>query len=315
MDESRKLFSSIRAQGYAQVKVLRVCNVVVILQELVDSALCIFRLGKLRRNVNLPVRKLLIDCLNPLGYSSLSRIDFLTATYKANNRSPVLALIQRPYKERRLGNREILNLLLIAVCSASFEIVGKSLVRPGALRFIENSNVLDFTKSGIRHFYSLCRVNFKDAAFRRVLYLRKHIVTIAVNHLDRLAYLAARVGQFLFLALLTASLIVVLCQSLSQHRNKRAVAGQINCALILYRLVLSLIRLPYCYVEANKCFASSRDAGHKANTLLPLFLARFNNVKINTDIDAEFVILSGYFDQIPGRGILQPNVIDFRYFQ
>ena len=59
--------------------------------------------------------------------------------------------------------------------------------------FISRGNVLDLAEAGSFHSYCLMRVNFKHAVFDRNFDFGQHIVAIPVYHLDRLAYLAARI--------------------------------------------------------------------------------------------------------------------------
>ena len=112
------------------MQIIVVGHMGVILQKLVDLALGVFRVGQLRRDVNMPVREPLIQRGNPFRDSGLAGVDLLAAADQADDCRPVLPLITRPDQEGCFGHREIRHLQLVAVGSAAFEIVRKPLVRP-----------------------------------------------------------------------------------------------------------------------------------------------------------------------------------------
>ena len=107
-----------------------ISDVVIIFQQCVDLALCIFGFGKFRRNINLPMREFFIQRLDPFGDARFTRVDLLTATDKTNDRCPVFTLIERPNKERRFGYREVWHFQFVPVCSTTLEIIRKTPMRP-----------------------------------------------------------------------------------------------------------------------------------------------------------------------------------------
>lgn len=72
----------------------------------------------------------LVEGLDPFRYTGLSGVDLLPATDQANNRCPILPLIQRPNEKSRLGVGEILDLEFVAVGSSALEVICEPLVGP-----------------------------------------------------------------------------------------------------------------------------------------------------------------------------------------
>lgn len=119
------------------------------LQEFIHAAFGIFGLCELVGDIDVPVWKMLVQCLDPFGDTSLARVDFLTAAHKAYDGGPVLALVKRPDEEGSLRHGEVGHLQFVAVSAAAFQIVGQALVRPRTLRLIEDGHVLHFSVTSL----------------------------------------------------------------------------------------------------------------------------------------------------------------------
>lgn len=89
--------------------------------------------------------------------------------------------------------------------------------------------MLHLSKARLFHFDRLVRIDFQYTVFDGILDFRQHIIAVTVYHLNGFAHFAARVGQLLWLTLLSTFFVIVLSKRLIKHRNQRTVAGKINC--------------------------------------------------------------------------------------
>ena len=90
-----------------------------------------------------------IQSCDPFGDSGFASVDLLAAANEANDRCPVLSLIQRPDQKSSLRHGEVRDLQFVAIGSTAFEIIGESFVCPGTLRFVENGNVFYLAIPGL----------------------------------------------------------------------------------------------------------------------------------------------------------------------
>ena len=246
---------------------------------------------------------MVIERIDPLRNSGLSRIDFLSAANQANNDRPVFSLIQRPDEERRLGDGKIRHLQFVSISPASFEVIRQALMCPCPLCFIENGDVLHLSISRMLHFDSFGGIDFKDSIFDRILNLREHVIPITVDDLEEFTHLPPRIREIFLLSLILAFLLIVNGQSFRQDSNERTVTRQIYGAVLLVFFSV-LIALFDRHVQPDQRLSCTGNTCHETDAFLTSLLARPDHLEevVNGRI-------RGYFIRLVARNILHGMIL------
>ncbi len=186
-------FSSERSKTHTQMQLIGISDISVMLKQLIDSTFGIFRFSKLIGDIYLPMREMVIKRCNPLRNPSLSGIYFLTSAYEAYYSSPILTLVERPNQKCGLRHREIRNFEFVAICATTLQIISNALMSPCALCLVKYCHMLNLAIATLLQLNCLVRINLKFAIHHRVLNLCKHVISIAVNNLDKFLHFPARV--------------------------------------------------------------------------------------------------------------------------
>ena len=78
--------------------------------------------------------------------------------------------------------------------------------------------MFNFTVTGVFPFKRFVRIYFKCVVFNRILDFGEHVVTVAVDYLYELAYLAPGVGHVLLFASQLAFIVIVNCERFRKYR-------------------------------------------------------------------------------------------------